>query len=257
MCRDIWSTFSFFVVIWRPFSKIFGLFRSKWEIKTLLIDVFATFILLTNVKLLSVIFDLLEPAQINLFNSTHCSGKSWRLYYDATVHYFGSHHKPYSIIATAVLFLFVLVPMILLMLYPFKSFQRQLNKCPFHWHILHTFMDSFQGYYKDGTEPGTRDCRWFASMFFLVQFLAFIIGVSTPTSLFFPLYSVLLVLLSILLITIQPFKANTSYKANINAHCPVVRAQVGSDIHQQFQQFQHRLKNWYFGDLWKQRRKQG
>ncbi len=25
-------------------------------------------------------------------------------------------------------------------------------------------MDSFQGCYKDDTEPGTRDCRWFAAL---------------------------------------------------------------------------------------------
>ena len=35
--------------------------------------------------------------------------------------------------------------------------------------MLHVFMDSFQGCYKDGTEPGTRDCRWFSAVPFIIR----------------------------------------------------------------------------------------
>ena len=62
---------------------------------------------------------------------------------------------------------FVLTPGILLLLYPLRLFERFLNLFPIPWHILHTFVDSYQGCYKDGTEPGTRDCRGFASLFFV------------------------------------------------------------------------------------------
>ena len=36
---------------------------------------------------------------------------------------------------------------------------------------LQTFVESFNGYYKDGTEPGTWDCRWFPSMWFILKSL--------------------------------------------------------------------------------------
>ena len=81
--------------------------------------------------------------------------------------YLGRSHLPYAIAAILVVVLFVLTPGILLLLYPLRLFQRFLNLFPIRWHILHTFVDSYQGCYKDGTEPGTRDCRGFASLLFL------------------------------------------------------------------------------------------
>ena len=50
--------FRLLVIMWKPFLKFFGLFRRNWEIRTSLIDAYATFFLLSNVKLLSVSFDL-------------------------------------------------------------------------------------------------------------------------------------------------------------------------------------------------------
>lgn len=47
------------VIVWKPFRVLFGLFRNNWEIRTSLIDAFATFFLLSNVKFQSVCFDLL------------------------------------------------------------------------------------------------------------------------------------------------------------------------------------------------------
>ncbi len=60
------SNFKPLVVIWKPFHTILGLFRRNWEIKTSLIDAFATFLLLSNVKFLSVSYDLLAPLKVIL-----------------------------------------------------------------------------------------------------------------------------------------------------------------------------------------------
>ena len=38
-------------------------------------------------------------------------------------------------------------------------------------YALHTFVDAFQGHYKDSTESGTCDCQWFAGIYFLSQIL--------------------------------------------------------------------------------------
>ena len=195
-----------FIILWKPFRAFFGLFQRNLDIKTSLIDAFATFFVLSNMKFLSVSFDLLAPVQVYQLNSTENLTTSLRWFYNASVPYFREEHLPYGILGIAVLLFLVLLPTILLTLYPFRWFQKLLNLFPVRWYILHTFMDSFQGCYKDGTQPGTRDCRWFASLFFIVRFLILLIGLVTLTSLFFPLASMVLVIFIILLVSINPFK---------------------------------------------------
>ena len=101
---------------------------------------------------------------------------------------------------------FVILPTLLLLLYPFRWFQKFLNLFPVRWYILHTFVDSFQGCYKDGTEPGTRDCRWFSSIFLALRFLYFIIGSFTMGIMFYAFTTYIFATICILLISIQPFK---------------------------------------------------
>ena len=126
----------------------------------------ATFILLLYNKILSVSFDLLVFTRP--FNST---GKitGIYLYNDATVVYFGKQHLPYGIMAILFFLVFNILPFLLLLFYPMKCFQSCLNQLKLSHIILHTFVESFMGYYKDGTEPGTKDCRYFAAMFLLLR----------------------------------------------------------------------------------------
>ncbi len=99
--------------------------------------------------------------------------------------YNGPSHRPYFILAIGVLFISVILPVMILMLYPFQWFQKILNLFPVRWYVLHTFVDSFQGFYKNGTEPGTRDCRWFVSVFFIIRLLFFIEAALTRFTLYF------------------------------------------------------------------------
>ena len=200
--------FRLLVIIWKPFHTIFGLFHQNWNVKTSLIDVFMTFILLSSVKFLSVSHDLLAPVKVYQLNSAGNIFISWRLYYDANVPYLGERHLPYAILAMCVLSLFVLLPTLLLIVYPFRWFQKLLNIVPIRWYVLHTFMDSLQGHYKDGTQPGTRDCRWFASVWFVIRILMIAIGAGTHNSMFFPMAAVPAVTIVILLINLEPFKEN-------------------------------------------------
>ncbi len=140
------------VILWRPFKIIFGLFRRNWDIKTSVIDSYATFFLLSNLKLTSACFDLLVPTYVYQFNSSSNTYKTeLRLYYDANVMYNGPSHRPYFILAIGVLFIFVILPVH----DEFYPFQWILNLFPVRWYVLHTFVDSLQGFYKNGIEPGT------------------------------------------------------------------------------------------------------
>ena len=203
------------VTMWRPLGKISGLFRKNWDIRTSLIDAFATFFFLSNIKFMSISFDLLVPVKIYHLNSTGNYTYTFNLFYDATMPYFGQRHLPYGILGLTVL-VFALSPVLLLVLYPFRCFQKFLNLFPVRWYILHTFMDSFHGCYKNGTEPGTRDCRWFASVYFIIRFIFMVLGAYTMTSSFFTICAIGLVLMCLLIVLIQPFKADMQNLTAIN-----------------------------------------
>ena len=208
--------FRLLVTLWKPFLRVFSLFRRNWEIRTSVIDAFATFFLLSNVKFLSVSFDLLIPVRVFHLSSSMGFHHSLRLYYDATIPYFGETHLPYAILAIVTLFVLVLTPVVLLLLYPFQWFQKLLNIFSFRWYVLHTFMDSFYGCYKNGTEPDTHDCRWFASLFYIVRILLFLIGLFTLNVMYYIIGSMCLVLFAILMINIRPFKISLNHYTDIN-----------------------------------------
>ena len=73
-------------------------------------------------------------------------------------------------------------------------------------HFLHAFVDSFQGCYRDVTEPRTFDCRWFSVPMLLIQLLFFIIFGLTPSVMFFVYGLIVLLILLIAMINIQPLK---------------------------------------------------
>ena len=204
------------VFLWKPFHTIFSFFKRNWNIRSSLIDSFATFFLLSNIKFLSVTFDLLVPVPLY---ELHKDGYkvTFGLYSAGDMKYFGKDHFPYAILAILVSIIFVILPLALLAFYPFAFFQKFLNCIPVRWHILHTFMDSFTGCYKDGTEPGTRDCRWFAAVFLFGRLTGFILYASSQTSVYFPLSAITFLLLVLLIVNIQPFKSQVSHYSKINA----------------------------------------
>ena len=194
--------------IWNPFRKCLLCFRSHWNVKSSLIDVFATFLLLSYNKLLDVSFSLLiytEPFD----SSNHNVGRY--LYYDGSKRYFGEEHLLYGILAVGVLFFFILLPFLLLLLYPMRWFQKLLNFCRLSRVSLHTFVDSFTGYYKDGTEPGTRDCRYFAALFLLLRALNYTAFVVTMNSVYFAIYCVVLVCFATVFVLARPYKQKYSH----------------------------------------------
>ena len=202
-------------VMWRPFRFLFYLLKSNWDIRTSLIDSYATFFLLSYVKFLTVSLDLLVPTKVYHLHGDHYN-HTLGLFYAADTTYFGNEHLPYGILAIAVLCVFVILPTVLFALYPFIFFQKFLNLFPFRWYILHTFMDSFYGCYKDGTQPGTRDYRWFASIFFAVrisQFLLFFLIINFQY--FFALLAVTVNLHAVLVVILQPFKSHYSNRIHI------------------------------------------
>ena len=197
-------------MLFRPFLALFSLFKKNWDIRTSVIDAFTSFFLLSNVKFLSVSFDLLVPTKVYHLHGDHYNS-TLALYYAGDIEYFGKEHLPYAILGIVVSFIFVILPVAILALYPFGFFQKFLNRFPFRWYILHTFVDSFQGWYKDGTEPGTRDYRYFSVGYILLRYFGFLLYGITLDGIYFPLCGLLVLLFTLVLVLTQPYKKAVSH----------------------------------------------
>ena len=204
-------------IAWKPFSKLLSIFKKNWDARTSLIDAFATFFFLSNYKFLMVSFNILTPTKLyHIFADHH--HRTLGVYLSSDSVYFGKEHLPYAILALVILCAFVLLPLLVLILYPTAIFHKILNLFPFRWYILHTFIDSFQGCYKDGTQPGTRDCRWFSSAFLISRICILVLYTLTNDSRTHLLISSMLLMVYISLIaTLQPFKASVSHYNIINS----------------------------------------
>ena len=176
------------------------------DIQSSIVKAFATFFLLSYVKLLNSTVDILLPVKIY---NIHQEAVGLYVYYDASYKYFSKEHLPYAITSIVFFLTFVFCPLVLLLLYPTTCFQKCLSSCRLRNHILHTFVDTFQGYYKDGIEPGTRDCRWFAAIYFLGRIVAvyIIFGISENV-LCYVLIGISLVFLGALMAVLQPYKSS-------------------------------------------------
>ena len=192
------------VWLWKPFDYCLNCIRKQWQQQTSMIEVIATFLLLSYIKILNVTADLLLFTRVYNVNGTQIG---IFLYYDASVEYFGKEHLPYAITAIFVLFTFVSLPVVLLFLYPFKCFQQFLSCTKLRSRVLYTFIDSFQGCYKDGTEPGTRDCRYFSALVFLMRFIYWFIYGVTLNATFYALGLLAILGFSMLYTIFRPYKA--------------------------------------------------
>ena len=88
---------------------------------------------------------------------------SWRSFSPGNIEFLHGDHIPFVVLAISMLIVFIIVPTLILICYPFRCFQKCLSYYQIRLHCLRTFVDSFQGCYKDGTEPGTYDLRWLSS----------------------------------------------------------------------------------------------
>ena len=159
------NNFKPFVWVWGPIRKCFIKIRKVWDLRTSVIHTFATCLVLSYSRVAYVSYSLLIPSQPYDSSGKQVGPRVW--YYDATVQLFSKQHAPYAALAIAVLVIYVLLPPLLILVYPLKKFQKCLRRSRFRLQALHTFMDAFQGCYKNGTDGG-RDCRYFAALYFFV-----------------------------------------------------------------------------------------
>ncbi len=167
---------------------------------------------LSNIKFFSICFDILTPVKVYQFYSPLQVNSSWRLYYDPTIKYFSKEHRWYAIIALVIAFVFIIIPLLVLFLYSTRVFHKFFSILPQRWQLfLHVFVDSIQGCYKDGTEPGTRDCRWYVPMLYILRFLIMFIYGLTLNAAFFPYGVMMITIFVVMTILIDIFKSSLKY----------------------------------------------
>ena len=200
------------VYLWNAVHPVMKCLKSHLKVETSLVNSFATVFLLSSVKFQSVTFDLLLPTKIYFINGS--SDGKFYLFLAGDVEYFGSEHLPYAILALCTLLTLIVFPALLMFLYPCACFQRLLNRLRCNSLALHTFMDVYQGNYKDGTN-NTRDYRYFSGVFFFAR-TAVIISIASLNSYYFTvILGLLFIALAMSIALLHPQKSQLSFTMDI------------------------------------------
>ena len=142
-------------------------------------------------------------------------GQESFVYIDASIKYFQSDHLLYALPALVFSATLVVIPLMLLFLYPLNCFQKCLNNCKWRCIALHTFADAFHGCYKNGTN-GTRDYRWFAGLHLLMRFVLVVSYDLTLYNAVLGVFMLLCVLFYMAALSIlQPYKNDIHLKLDL------------------------------------------
>ena len=187
--------------------------KANWNPKETILKTCATFLLLSYSKFLFVSIRLLLAVDSYIVNCRDESiPASTNLLYDPTIRFLGSEHIPYVILASSITVIFVLLPPLLLLLYPSRIFRACLKFMGFkRWDILHLVMDIFQGWFKDGT-GNLVDYRPFSALYMLIRILfvsasaAIKLNIVITVTFFWPILGLFHVILGVLFLVVKPYK---------------------------------------------------
>ena len=198
-CINFYDNYSIIRWLLKPLHRCCFYFRKEWKIHHSLTDAFATFLMLSYVKVLNISFDLLLPTTIYDMNGERISSF---LYYSGTIKIFKNEHIPFAILACFMAIVFNIFPLILLCLYPCRCFQKVIHSCKCHSQTLHVFMDIFHGCYR--TKP--LDYRYFTVVYLLIRIINLAIFSSTLSRFYYPFTAVLSLFAAFLVTITQPYK---------------------------------------------------
>lgn len=186
-----------------PLYRCLYRFRKVWNIKESLVKAFATFLVLSYVKIMNVSVDLLTPAH-EYYDSSGKPLNEMFLYINGSMEYFGKDHVPYAVLAIVMSVVFNIIPLILLCTYPCRCCHKFLNLFPFKHHILHIFMDTLQGEFKD--QP--RDCRYFAGLYIALRIVNLFLYAYFKNPVYYLSMACVLMFFVVLLAVVKPYKSS-------------------------------------------------
>ena len=168
------------VLMWRPFHRCFTHFRRQWNPKATIIHAFASFLLLSYIKLAVISCTLLRNNVMR--NETLDEVSRSVAYVNPSMELFSSGHAPYAVLSLSILLIFTFLPLVILVLYPLTLTQRCLSALHVKLYFLREVICSLQGCFKDGTgQAGGRDLRHFASIFLSLR-ISYVVMLVIPSS---------------------------------------------------------------------------
>ena len=157
------------VMLWRPFHRLLS--KSPPGNESSIIHTFGTFILLSYGKNVFVSFTLVQGSFVVALDvSTNTLKSLPSRSVDLGAVYFGPTHAPYGVLGIVGGILTVILPLLLVSIYPTRAFPKLIRCCGLRrWHAMRTFMEVFVGSYKDGLDArvSKRDYRFVASVYLL------------------------------------------------------------------------------------------
>ena len=194
------------VLLWRPFQGKYERFIRSWDPNKSLIQTLATLFFLSFTKLVIIMYESFIITRVFNMQSETVTSVT---YINPTVIPFSHKHMPLIFLLAIILIFIVLPPTILLAVYPIRCFRKVSTCLKPRWLIaLHTFTDTFQGCYKDGTN-GTRDYRAISG-YTLAVLLAIPLlhgeNVTSQVIFFWQLPIILSIALSIACVVLKPYK---------------------------------------------------
>ena len=159
----------------KPVHRFLRFFQRRWNLNRSMIDAFSTFLVLSYTKFTVVSVYLLTPSTL-IFSHGPKVGSG--LYFQGNIRYLSRDHAPFFVVAMFVMIIFVILPPLLLLVYPLRLVEKLAARLGYHGDFfkagrrMHLFLDTFQGCFKDGTN-GTRDCRYFAGLYFILRTILF------------------------------------------------------------------------------------
>ena len=166
MCIELHAR-NFYVVVklWKPFNRCVAKVRRSYDPKASIFNAFSAFILLSCSNILFICYNLTYSVKIvqSFFNSSEPFPIEYQLSYyepDKPI----KKQMVYFVPLFVLTFLLVFIPILVLLLYPVRLFRKiLLFICCKDLRCMQSFVDTFQGHYKDGTN-GTCDYRALASL---------------------------------------------------------------------------------------------
>ena len=150
------------VWFWGPLHRCFTRLQRKWDTRNDIIDVFASFFLLLYVKVMCQ-----EVALSKCFSLKYTlNGVIHRKCANIDGH-FSRSRSSYLYLTIPIAIVFNVLPVLLLVLYPFKLFRRCLSKCKLDKLFVTIFVEKFHSCYRDGLDGG-RDMRSFSGLSFFL-----------------------------------------------------------------------------------------
>ena len=162
------------VLLWRPLHRRLIRCRRSWNPNASLVQAFATVFYISYVKLIFLVF---IPFDGTYFANEHGTIRNvFVTHVDPTIPFAHSKHICLMAFSLCILAFIVMPPIVVLMAYPTQLFRKLQNHLSPRLNLaIDTFVNTYQGCYKDGTN-GTRDYRSWSGGFLAIYVLILIAG---------------------------------------------------------------------------------